>query len=132
MKIKIVVTAAVVLAVLMIGSCSMFFGMSIESRITQFQMDLNTDDRANIQDNFSSSCQNYNEMNTESYWNSNSVFEVDNRPFVISIAEVDGETATGIITYNGISPSIEFVMENGGLMEGWKITEIWINGSQEI
>ena len=83
MKIKMFVITGVAALVLMIGSCSLFSGMSIESRIAQFQIDLNTDNRSGIRDNFSSNCQNYNEMNTESYWNSNSIFNVDNKPFVI-------------------------------------------------
>ena len=134
MKIKITVLVGAVLAVLLIGSCSLFGGLSIEARITQFVSDLNTSDRANIIDNFSDSCDLYNQINDSAYWNEDSTFDDAYRPFAVTGLEVADDTATGTLTYNNGSgsSSIKFVLVNDGFIDGWKITEIWIDGSKQI
>ncbi len=135
MKIKITVLVGAVLAVLLIGSCSLFGGLSIEARITQFVSDLNTSDRANIIDNFSDSCASYNEINDPAYWNNNNTtFDNDYRPFTVTGLTVSDDTATGTLTYNNGSgsSSIKFVLVNDGFIDGWKITEIWIDGTHQI
>ncbi|RKX93812.1 MAG: hypothetical protein DRP59_01970 [Spirochaetes bacterium] len=136
MKIKITVLLGAVLAVLLIGSCSLFGGLSIEARIAQFVSDLNTSDRANIIENFSADgCDSYNLINDSNYWNdSNSPFDVTYRNFAVTGLTVSGDTATGTLTYNNgsNSSSIKFVLVNDGFIDGWKITEIWIDGTHQI
>ncbi len=132
MKIKIIVLIGAVLIVLLIGSCSLFGGLSIDTRITQFVADLNTTDRANIIDNFSSSCASYNQFNDPAYWNSYSAFDVNYTPFTITGVVVNGETATGRLTNSGGGYDIKFTLVNDGFIEGWKIIEIYIDGSLQI
>ncbi len=132
MKIKIMLILVAAAVILGIGSCSLFSGMSIDERIDQFQSDLNTSDRSGIIDNFSKDCDSYNEINTSSYWNGDtSVFDDNYRTFSISVS-VSGDTATGTMTNSNDTYNIEFIMTDEGFFDGWKILEIWIDGTQEI
>ncbi len=124
-KMKIVLLAGIVLAVLVLGSCSLIAGMSIEMRVAQFQTDLNTTERTDIIDNFSSKCEDYNQINTSSYWNDNSTWAVGNKPFAIVISSTDSPNAYGTMKYSGTSTPIHFEMVNEGILGGWKILKIW-------
>lgn len=135
MKIKIRVLLGAVLTVLLIGSCSLFGGLSVDARIAQFVTDLNTTDRANIIDNFSDSCASYNQINDPTYWNNGkSTFDAAYKNFAVLGLTVSDNTATGTLTWNdgANSDSIKFVLVNDGFIDGWKITEIWINGNKQI
>ncbi len=132
-KMKIVLLAGIVLAVLVLGSCSLIAGMSIETRITQFQTDLNAKNADSIQDNFSSGCAVFKSLNTEAYWTGgNSIFDFGNVTFAISVDSVSGSNAYGSMMYNSGKSGplkVHFEMVNDGILGGWKILKIWTGES---
>ena len=128
-KMKIVLLAGAVLAVLTLGSCSLIAGMSIEMRVAQFQRDLNNKNADTIQDNFSSACEVFDSLNTDAYWTeNNSIFDFGNGTFVISVDSVSGSDAYGSMMYNSGNSGplkVHFGMVNDGILGGWKILKIW-------
>ncbi len=133
MKGKIMLLGGAVLAALVLASCSLVAGMSIETRIAQFQTDLNTENAGSIQDNFSSQCEVYNSMNTDAYWTGeNAIFNFGYKNYEIIISSVSGSDAYGTMKYrsgNAGPLKIHFQMVNEGLLGGWKILKIWTGDS---
>ncbi len=136
MKIKSLLIMSTMVLVLLLGSCSLFMGTSIDERISQFQKDLNTSDRANIIDNFSENdCQDYNLINAADYWNTTSFFTPDKRTYSISVSEDDSTSASGKITFLNGSESIFFeLVDEGSFFAGkdFKITNIWLNAKDDV
>ena len=135
---RILLATIVIMLAIVISSCGLFFGVSIEDRILQFESDLNGD-RSNIIDNFYSGCQNYNQLNTSLYWNDgNSIFDVSNKNFDIAVPSDPGEDFTTTYTSNSGGSgtlTIRFIMEDEGSFfsgEDWKIREVWDGFGQQI
>jgi len=132
MKIKTpLIMGTMVLTVILLGSCSLFLGTSIDERVTNFQKDLNTSDRTNIIDNFSkNSCQAYNLINDSNYWNTTSFFTPEKRNYSISVSKDSSTTASGTINFTTGTKNIFFEFVNDGTFPGgedWKITKIWLD-----
>jgi len=136
MKIKTILFLVAAIIVLLLGSCSLLSEMSVRTRITQFQTDLNAENLSSIQDNFSSQCAVYDQLNTSAYWTGdNSIFDFGSRNFDITITNVSGSDAYGTMMYNsgGSGPvDIHFEMVDEGVKVGWKILKIWTGADDDV
>jgi len=108
--------AVAALATLTVTSCSLSSASSERARISMFQDAINNGSVSTIMDNFSSSMSDYNNMNTQTYWDT-SVFAKSSGTFTITTSgtvvsdtqyTTDGMKETETIT-NGVGSTYTII-----------------------
>jgi len=128
--------AVAALAALTLSSCSLNGASSEQSRISMFQDAINNGSVSTIMDNFSSSMSDYNNMNSQSYWDT-SVFAKSNGTFTITTSgsvvtdtkyTTDGMKETEQIT-NGVGSTYAIIFWfTNPTGKNWLIRAIDYNG----